>query len=61
MATIIGQHTPVFLPGETPSLTEKPGRPQSMGLRRVGYDRSDPARIDTRLFARDSSATACEL
>ena len=31
MATSIGQHTPVFLPGEPPSLTEKPGRPQSTG------------------------------
>ena len=27
----------------TPSLTEKPGRPQSTGLLRVGHDRSDPA------------------
>ena len=31
MATSIGQYTPVFLPGEPPSLTEKPGRPQSTG------------------------------
>ena len=29
MATGIGQYAPVFLPGESPSLTEKPGRPQS--------------------------------
>ena len=29
MATSIGQYAPVFLPGETPSLTEKPGRPVS--------------------------------
>ena len=32
MATSIGQYAPVFLPGESPSLTEKPGRPQSTGL-----------------------------
>ena len=29
MATLIGQYTPIFLPGEPCSLTEKPGRPQS--------------------------------
>ena len=29
MATSIDQYTPVFLPGEHPSLTEKAGRPQS--------------------------------
>jgi len=32
MATSIGQYTPVSLPGEPPSLTEKPGTPQSTGL-----------------------------
>ena len=32
MTTSIGQYTAVFLPGEAPSLTEKPGRPQSTGL-----------------------------
>ena len=46
----IGQYTPGFLPGEPHSLTEKPGRPQSSGLQTAGHDRSDPARIDTRLF-----------
>ena len=50
MATSIGQYAPVFLSGETPSLTEKPGRPQSTGSQRVGHDQSDPACIDTRLF-----------
>ena len=50
MATSIGQYTPVFLPGETPSLTEKPGRPQSTGSQRVSQDRSEPAFINTRLF-----------
>ena len=29
--------TPIFLPGESPR-TEEPGRLQSMGLQRVGYD-----------------------
>jgi len=50
MATSICQTTPVFLPGEPPSLTMKPGRPQSTGLQRVRHYQSDPARIDTRLF-----------
>ena len=31
MATSIGQYALVFLPGEPSSLTEKPGRPQSIG------------------------------
>ena len=31
MAASIGQYAPVFLPGESPSLIEKPGRPQSTG------------------------------
>ena len=34
----------------TPSLTEKPGRPQSTGSQRVVHDGSDPTRTDTRLF-----------
>ena len=38
MATSIGQYTPVFLPGESPSLTEKPGRPESKGPQRVGHE-----------------------
>ena len=50
MATSIGQYTPAFLPGEPPSLTEKPGRPQSTGSQRVGHDQSDPSCIDSRLF-----------
>ena len=56
MAPSIGQFAPVFLPGELPSLTEEPGRPQSTGSQRVGLDRSDPEHIDTRLFACGSSA-----
>jgi len=31
------QPTPVFLPRESPR-TGEPGRPQSMGLQRVGHD-----------------------
>ena len=31
-------------------LTQKPGRPQSTGLERVGHDRSNPGSIDTRFF-----------
>jgi len=38
MATSIGQHAPVFLPGEPPSLTEKPGRPQSTESQRSRHD-----------------------
>ena len=38
MATSIGQYAPVFLPGEQPSLTREPGRPQSTGLQRVRHD-----------------------
>ena len=50
MATSIGQYAPVFLPGEPLSLTEKPGRPQSTGLQRVGHNQRDPVCIDARLF-----------
>ena len=55
MATNIGQYTPVFLPGEPPSLTEKPGRPQSTGLQRVGHYRSNPVCIDEDFSACASS------
>ena len=48
MVTSIGQHTPVFLPGEAPDREDR--RPQSTGSQRVGNDLSDPACIDTRLF-----------
>ena len=53
MATSIGQYAPVFLPGEFPALTEKPGRPQSTGSQRVRKcqkGQSDPVCIDARLF-----------
>ena len=50
MATSIGQHTPVFLQEGPPFLPEKPGGPQSSGSPRVGRNRSDPVRIDARLF-----------
>ena len=56
MATSSGQYAPVFFPGETPSLTEKPGRPQSTGSQRGGHYRSDPARTDARRFACGRSA-----
>ena len=49
MATSIGQCSPVFLLGEAPSQTEKPGRPQSTGLQRFGHYLSDPACIAARL------------
>ena len=50
MATSNGKFTPVFLPGEPPSLTEKPGRPQSIGSQRVGHNWSDPACTEARIF-----------
>ena len=50
MATSIGPHALVFLPGEPASLTEKPGRPQCTRSQRVRHYQSDPARIDARLF-----------
>ena len=50
MATGIGQNTPVFLPGEPLSLTEKPGRPQSTGSQRVRHYGSNLECIDARFF-----------
>ena len=48
-----------ILAWRTPSLTEKPGRPQSTGMQRVRHDRSDPVCIHMRLsFAHGSSAPA---
>ena len=46
-----------ILAWRTPSLTEKPGRPQSTGSQRVRQDQSDPEHINTRLsfFACGSS------
>ena len=49
MATSIGEYAPVFLPGEHPSLTEKPGRPQSTGLQSQTLPKR-PACIDPRLL-----------
>ena len=40
----------------TPSLTEKPGRPQSTGSQRIGHYRSDPVRLDARFLSCGSSA-----
>ena len=45
-----------ILTWRTRSLTEKPGRPQSTGLQRVGHYRSDPVCTDARLLACGSSA-----
>ena len=39
-----------ILAWRTPSLTEKPGRPQSIGLQRVGLNQSNPMYIDARHF-----------
>ena len=39
-----------ILAWRTPSLTEKPGRPQSTGSQRVGHDQSDHVYIYARLF-----------
>ena len=50
MATGIGQYTLIFLPGESPSLKEKPGRPQSTESQKVGHYQSDPAHIDFFFF-----------
>ena len=50
MAPSIGQYAPVFLPGEPPSLTEKPDRLQSTGSQWVRHNWSDPARIDARIL-----------
>ena len=37
-------------------LTEKPGRPQSTGMQRVGHDQNNPEGIEARFFACGSSA-----
>ena len=47
------QHWPIrssILAWRTPSLAEKPGRPQSTGSQRGGHGRGDPARTDAGLF-----------
>ena len=44
MATSIDQYALVLLAGEAPSLTEKPGRPQTTGLQRIGHYQSAPRR-----------------
>ena len=60
MAINIGQYAPAFLPGETPSLTEKPGRPQSTG-RKTRHYLSDPVPIDARRFLHVAALPQCEL
>ena len=56
MAASIGQYTPVFSPGESQSLTEKPGRPQSAGSQRVGHYRSNCEHRRKIFFACGGSA-----
>ena len=56
MESSIGQHAPAFLLGETCSLTEKPGRPQSPGSQRVGHYQSNPMYRGARLFLPGSYA-----
>ena len=56
METSTGQYTPVFFGEESASLTEKPGRPQSTGMQRVGHDQNNPEGIEARFFACGSSA-----
>ena len=48
-----------ILAWRTPSLTEKPGRPQSTGWQRVRQDGSHPACINTRLFFAPPPFFAC--
>ena len=56
MATSIGLCAPVLLPGEPLFLTEKPDRPQSTGLQRVGHNLSGPECTEDFFFACGSSA-----
>ena len=57
MATSIGPYTPISLPGDRPSLTERPGRPQSTGSQRGGHDQSDTVCIDCKSFSACGSTT----
>ena len=58
METSLGQYVSVFLPGEPPSLTVKPGQPQSTESRRVGHYQRDSVPIGPRhFFACGSSAS----
>ena len=49
METSIGQQAPVSLLN-SPSLTEKPGRPQHTGLQSVRRDRNDPLHTGAKTF-----------
>ena len=55
MATSIGQYTPVFLPRESFSLTEKPGRPHSIGSQ-SDTPKATLVALMQGFFACDSSA-----
>ena len=50
MATSIAQYTPVFLPGEFPSLTENPGRLHSPGSQSARHYENNTVCIDMRRF-----------
>ena len=56
MAANIGQYAPVFLPGEAPSLTEKPGRPQTAGSHGQTLPKSPCTHRHKMSFACGSSA-----
>ena len=56
MATSIGQYAPVSLPGEAPSLTEKPGRPQTAGSHGQTLPKSPCTHRHKMSFACGSSA-----
>ena len=56
MATSIGQYAPVFLTGESPSLKDKPGRPQSTGSQTQILPKQLCTHKCKTFFACDSSA-----
>ena len=56
MATSIGQYAPVSWPGEAPSLTEKPGRPQTAGSHDQTLPKSPCTHRHKMSFACGSSA-----
>ena len=56
MAISTSQYTPVFLPGEPPSLIEKPGRPQSTGHKELDTTKETLRAYMQDFFACGSSA-----
>ena len=51
-----GMATHSSIPASRIPLTEKPGRPQSTGLQRVGYDQSDPVCTNAKPFLASGSS-----